>query len=269
MLVAEIDDAVTADQLTVRIERLRRRMPALEGMPVQWDLGRKNHFLSVYRSSAGRRIAVMHCSLPEGRADGTLGMGHDLQESQLLRKLVTTLDTPEGPFGFFYDDAASKVLRQAEKYALLALRKRELICRALFKDCLILSNENHMRLLDDNAMQFGSYASSTPMEHLPLMVGPGRRAYLIHTEHPVETHGRTVFLTPHGTGARASRPGTVEFDAEAGRHFITDDTGRRHFRRLTEIFDDHQDDSTVLAPEYEQFYRVRETLTPQIETKFL
>ncbi|MER7682145.1 hypothetical protein [Streptomyces sp. NPDC096934] len=269
MLVAEVDDGLTADQLTVRIGRLRRRMPALEGIPIQWDLGRKNHFLSVYRSSAGRRIAVMHCSFPECRADGALGMGHDLQQSHLLRESVITLDTPVGPFGFFCDDAASKVLKQAEMYALLALRKRELICRALFKDCFILSNENHMKLLDNNAMQFGSYASSTPMEHLPLMVGPGRRAYLVHTENPVETYGRTVFLTPHGTGARASLPETVEYDAEAGRHFTTDRIGRRHFRQLTEIFDDHQADGTVLAPEYEQFYRVRETLTPQIETKFL
>ncbi|MFG3043482.1 hypothetical protein ACGFZR_00935 [Streptomyces sp. NPDC048241] len=269
MLVAEVDEAVTADQLTLRIERLRTRMPVLEGVPLQWDLGRKNHFLNVYRSSAGRRIAVMHCSLPEAREDGVLGMGHDLRQSHLLRKMVTVLDTPVGPFGFFCDDSASSVLQQAEEYSLLARRKREIICRAVFKDCLILSNENHMRLLDHNAMQFGSYASGTPMRHLPLMVGPGRSAYLVDTKNPVEVFGRTLFLTPHGTGARSSSPDTVEYDAETERHFLTDGTGRRHFRQLAEIFDDHQDDSTVLAPEYERFYRVRETLTPQIETKFL
>lgn len=269
ILVAEIGKLPDEQDLQGRMSRLQEHMPKIDGTLLQWDLGRKNHFLNIYRSDSGRLLVIMHCSLPEARADNPWGFGHGLTESPILQGMTTRVATRVGTGEFFVGDEALRVRDQNALYESLARRKREVLCNALFDDAVVLSNVSHMRMLDLNAIQLGCNAAFHPLRHVPLMVGPGRDAYLVDMADPVTVCGRSVFLAPHGTGARATVPGDVGFDPDSCRHVVRHEGRQQYFDRLEEIFGDYNDDRHALAQVAQSGHHLQETLSPVIETKLM
>jgi hypothetical protein len=136
----------------------------LEGIPVSWDFGKSNHFISALELDvpvAGRRFAVVvHGSGPELRKAGPWGPGLYLEESPALAALATTAATPWGPLHVLTGGDAAGYRRGYETVERLSCERREAIAQALFPGVQPLSNTTHQGAAAANDYQLGCVVGS-------------------------------------------------------------------------------------------------------------
>lgn len=206
MLVASFASEITPGVLLQRLHSARSdRGLQIDGTKIQWDLGRKNHFLNLYRSEAGESLAILHCSAPELKA-----LEHCLP--------VTRVDTPSGPLEIYDGTAAQSYEGLVERRRSFAIAKREFLARMILgEDIAIIYNDSHMTLAGRNCAALGCYFSPAPLSRVPLLVAPGEAAYLVSSANATLLPFGWRYLLPHGTGNAASADvSEINFDQTTG-----------------------------------------------------
>lgn len=147
MLLVGLEEAPDPDTVLYHADRFKAGRPVLDGVPIQWDLGTSNHFVSVLELDQPlegfRTVALIHGSGPEVRNDGPWGMGLYASKSVKLRYASELLETPWGPIRILQGNAAAEYracYQQAESWVH---RRRELIANELFHGNVILTNTTH------------------------------------------------------------------------------------------------------------------------------
>jgi len=147
MLLVGLDEAPEPDVVLDRADRFKGGDPALDGTPIEWDLGTSNHFVSVLELDAPvqgyRTVALLHGSGAEIREDGPWGMGLYAAKSEPLRRAQEILETPWGPIRILRGDAAAEYRDGYTRIESFVHRRRQLIADALFPGNRTLSNTTH------------------------------------------------------------------------------------------------------------------------------
>jgi hypothetical protein len=231
-LVAGAESVPPEEALAERLARVRRRPGAVDGIPLEFDLDRSNHFLSLYTpppdSGLPPHVLVLHGAAPELRGDNLYGWGLYWDRSPALLQAARHFDTPWGPLDVLVGEAVEKYWHTHQHAAAFAAERRLLLARALLGEVQPISNEVHQGLLTPSEMYLGCHATTQTDVLLPFMVDRGAPAYLLRgqpnlTREQLEGLGwidrawelgvlerlERTNLLPHGSGYAVGGPGEV------------------------------------------------------------
>lgn len=163
-LVATVDHRPELRVMLERIDRLRGKQVVIQGLDMEWDLGRDNHFLNVYQvaSSSGLNlisefVVIVHGGEAEVRKPNALGWGLDYRESPPLREHMLVVDTPFGPTRVLTGQAAWDHYAGYLRYQNYSKEKRRVIAEEIFPGCQVISNEHHHGFDGINTALIGAY----------------------------------------------------------------------------------------------------------------
>jgi len=240
MLVAGVRELPPVPVLEQRLERLRREPGALDGVPLEFDLDRSNHFAALYtpppEAPLPPHILVLHGAAPELRADKRFGWGLYWDRSPALLAAARHFDTPWGPLDVLLGEAAETYWQLHQRAAAFAAERRLLFAQALLGEVEVLTNDLHQGLRTPGEMYLGCHPLPPAGTLLPFMVDRGAPAYLVRgrpnlTPQHLHTLGwqdhaealgvrdrlLTANLVPHGAGYAVAGPGEVRLVEMEGR----------------------------------------------------
>jgi hypothetical protein len=258
-LVATIDQLPTLATLLDRIDHLRTQRIAIDGIEMEWDLGRDNHFLNLYQVVSATEdlgaewVVIVHGGEGEVKRPNALGWGLDVEQSAPLRERMHTIATPWGPTRVLTDEVAAEYYAGFLRYKAYSQQKRRVIAEELFPGCRVISNELHHGYQNINTAVIGAYGFDedhatihpiTLRADVPTYLVRGRpniRPDLIPDEVSPTLRQRIAGanLLPHGGGYTfPETTGLVEVLQRAGERYVvfgTPDDGRRVTADLTSI----------------------------------
>lgn len=226
MLAGGLDRLPARDALLKRMEALRSLELNVNGIPVKWDFGKSNHFITLFRTTPLSDRAflpyafVIHGSGSELRGETPWGDGLYWDWSEALRRKADVLETPFGPLRLLTGQAAGDYYDFFQWVDAFSRQRRALIARRLFDDVTLYNNETHQGLVSMNEIALGVYAVREEEEAIfPLTLQAHLPAYLVRgrpnlSDETIERLGlaeraqrlglydrlRSANLLPHGGG---------------------------------------------------------------------
>lgn len=254
MAVAKLKSSIADTDMPTRIQAFLASKPSIDDIPVEWDAGRKNHFLSIYEDAQGESFAILHCSLPELKAESRSGL--------------QSTSAGSNPLEFYCGRYAERFFANAVRIQDLAVRKRRLICERVFPGCEVISNRNHVSFIAPGLAAIGCYVSRGPLKNSPFTVGPTRDAYLLDVHIRTETPVGDFYVQPHGTGNSMRLPGKVQYQDESDSFRIERDSVT-FASSPSQVFDSWPTLETVRQYFDPWLTQATRTLSPRIETKLV
>lgn len=203
MAVARVSRSAGPHQVIDALKRVAQAGLQVRDYEIQWDAGRKNHFLSVYSDKTGKRYAILHCSFPEGK----------LAEDSFFPCENPADVTRRKPL---FEEAARSFRAHATELQTLGIQKRQLLLESIFGEVEIVSNRSHVGFVDGQVVVMGCYAATTPIDNSPLTVAPRKNAFLVSTRSPTDLPCGPLYIQPHGTGNASSLSGTLSYFPNSG-----------------------------------------------------
>ncbi len=163
-LLGGLENRPNPQKLLRRVEEIKEEnKPEIDGITIEWDLGRRNHFLRVDKviSSDSNLLLpnytfIIHCSARELKQDTQVGVGLYHEQSEILQERLETFNTPFGPLNVLTGKFARDFAKQHEFAREFALKRRKLLAERLFGEFTEISNRIHQGLLDMNQMLLGA-----------------------------------------------------------------------------------------------------------------
>jgi hypothetical protein len=213
MLVGGLGLLPDRDTLLRRAQALRSVELSINGVPVEWDFGKSNHFITLFRTTPLIESEflpyafVIHGSGSELRGETAWGHGLYWDQSESLRREAEALETPFGPLRILTDQRAMDYYDFFQWVDAFSRQRRLLITRRLFNGATVYSNETHQGLLNMNEMALGIYAVQGDEEAIfPLTLQAHLPAYLVRSR-PNLSDGTIERL---GWAGRARRLGVYD-----------------------------------------------------------
>ncbi|MGD8244655.1 MAG: hypothetical protein PVI63_05625, partial [Anaerolineae bacterium] len=226
MLVGGLDRLPDRDTVLQRTHTLRSVELSINGIPVKWDFGKSNHFITLFRTTALSEVDllpyafVIHGSGSELRGETVWGDGLYWDESEALRREAEVLETPFGPLHVLIGQEARDYYDFFQWVEGFSKQRRLLLARRLFDDTTVYNNQTHQGLLNMNEIALGIYTAREETEAIfPLTLQAHLPAYLVRScrnfsDHTIERLGwteraqrlkvrgrlETANLVPHGGG---------------------------------------------------------------------
>ncbi len=186
MLVIAMSALPDVDTLIDGIRTLNASNISINGVPLQSDLHKSNHFIdlcalepSVADVELPPYAVVMHSAAPELRGPNPLGDGLYWDDSEPLQKRCSVIDTPWGQFHILIDEDAQDYFRFTQHAADFAKAKRLRIAQELFGEFQVISNTTHQGMTDMNTIYLGCHDScDAGKDLLPIMTRGDLPGYL-------------------------------------------------------------------------------------------
>lgn len=185
MLVGGLDTLPSSDSLLRKLHALKRDIVVIEGVPIVWDFGVSNHFISVV-SVAPMSVHplppyafIMHCSGAELRGQTSLGDGLYWDASEALRGKAEVFETPFGPLRVLLGSDAVTYYAFFQRADAFAKKRRCLAGERLFGEYRLISNDSHQGLLNMNEVVLGAYPIRGADAVFPLTLRADLPAYLV------------------------------------------------------------------------------------------
>ena len=210
MILVKLDELPEKSELLERVTRLHESDITLDGIRLDMDFGKGNHFFEFYRPidisaefddrlEMDRYYAILHCSSQERKHEvyGKVDEGE-------------WVDTPLGKVCVLKDAAAEEYLRLWRDYESFCKMRREyLIKEVLGSELEVISNKTHQGLFGNTEIRLGCYNTldrSDKSDLFPMTVG---------WEHPVfilkgERNLKDSTIEEKGFVERAERYGLIE-----------------------------------------------------------
>jgi hypothetical protein len=186
MLVGGLDDPPTRDTLLQRVLALQTEELSIDGIPLKWDFGQSNHFITLFRVTSldGSLLLpyafVIHGSGGELRGETAWGDGLYWDRSESLQRKAEVLETPFGPLRLLTGQAAKDYYAFFQRVDAFAKKRRLLIASRLFDEMTPYNNEAHQGLVSMNDMVLGIYLVREGGEAIfPLTLQAHLPAYLV------------------------------------------------------------------------------------------
>ena len=243
-----------ADVLS-RLEEVQRNLPHVGGIPLSWDFGKSNHFISVVafdNDVEGHRYgAVIHGSGPELREEGEHGAGLYFDRSETLGRIVETEATPWGDLLVLRGEALKEYWRGYMQAERISCARRRVIAELLFPGIEEISNTTHQGASAPNDLHLGCLVDTgdTPV---PLV---------LRAELPVYVIRGLKNLSPSlveqlGLAERAAQAGLLDRLTEANILPHGGGYGVAGYRRIAEIIEEGSSRIYVMETEGESPARV-------------
>lgn len=225
MLVGGLEKLPSQSRILQRAQIIHNEDHRIDGIPIQWDFGISNHFISVFRvtsldgTSYSPFALIIHGSGSELRKPTKLGDGLYWDLSEELQRKAEVFDTQFGPLRLLIGQAANEYYTFVERANTFSQKRRLLVANLLVDDITLYSNENHQGLVSMNQMGLGIYVVQDTEIILPITLQARSSAYLARVrpnltdevikrlglEEQARRHGRynqlrTANILPHGGG---------------------------------------------------------------------
>lgn len=215
MLVGGLDRLPARDTLLQRVQTLQSEELGVDGIPLKWDFGHSNHFITLFRitpllphtPTLLPYAFVMHGSGSELRGETAWGDGLYWDRSESLRRKAEILETPFGLLRLLTGQAAREYYAFCQRADGFAKKRRLLVARRLFDDFTPYNNETHQGLVSMNDMVLGTYLVREGRETLfPLTLQARLPAYLVRGRPNLSD----AVIERLGLGERARRLGLYD-----------------------------------------------------------
>jgi len=212
MLVGGLNQVPARDILLQRVLALQAEELVIDGMPIKWDFGQSNHFITLFRvtplddSPLLPYAFVVHGSGSELRGETSWGDGLYWDRSEPLRRKAEVLETPFGPLHLVTGQAAREYYAFFQRADDFARRRRLLIATRLFDEVTPYNNDAHQGLVSMNDMMLGAYRVGGAEVVFPLTLQAHLPAYLVRGRPNLSD----VVIERLGWGKRARRLGLYE-----------------------------------------------------------
>jgi hypothetical protein len=186
MLAGGLSEPPTRDGLLQRALALQAEELYIDNVPIKWDFGESNHFISVYRvvpldnRALSPYAFVIHGAGSELRGETKWGDGLYWNRSEALKRKAEVLETPFGPLRLLTGRAARDYYAFFRWVDAFSKKRRLLIANWLFGDIHVYNNQNHQGLVSMNEMVLGAYRMPDGDDGLlPLTLQAQLPAYLV------------------------------------------------------------------------------------------
>jgi hypothetical protein len=188
MLVGGLDRLPDRDTVLQRVHALRSVGLNINGVPLKWDFGDSNHFITLFRTVplSEREFLpyafVIHGSGSELRGETSWGDGLYWDQSEALRRKADVVETPIGSLRVLTGQKARDYYDFFQWVDDFSKQRRLLIARRLFGDTTFYNNETHQGLINMNEIALGVYAVPGEGEAVfPLTLQAHLPAYLVRS----------------------------------------------------------------------------------------
>ena len=250
MLVGGLEEIPKPNELIERVNDLAKKEAYIDDIHVQWDIGKSNHFIDVYRVIKIADIDIpdyafiVHSGAPEVKGENARGFGLYYENSPILRDMSEVIDTPFGNIKVITDNNATEYLNFFKFCDSFSKKKRELVAAELFGTYKKVSNILHQGLINYNEILLGTNNTESSGDTLfPIALRADLPAYLFRglenlTEEMIEILGfskraerlgvlsrlQNANLLPHGGGYAFKDMLSVKKVLEFGetRYFVVD-----------------------------------------------
>lgn len=184
MLAGGLNQVPARDDLLQRAQALQAEKLHIDGLPLKWDFGISNHFLTVFRvtSQDGNSLLpyalIVHGSGDELRGENEWGTGLYWNRSEALQRQAEILETPFGLLRLLTGQAARDYYAFYQRADAFAKKRRLLTAHWLFGDITLYSNETHQGLVSMNDMLLGTYVLPDAKTLFPIALQAHLPAYL-------------------------------------------------------------------------------------------
>lgn len=175
-----IENLPSKQSILEKIRKLQSRRLVLNGMDINWDFGRKNHFIAVFESIKSNKFAfIIHSSAPEFKKDNCKGIGLYPTESKILKEKIKNLNTPYGNLRYVDGNDADAFYQQYCLSEQFSKDRRAYVASEVFGDFELISNVTHLGLTDMNTCLLGCYEFENEKEVYPFLTTPSSSSYLV------------------------------------------------------------------------------------------
>jgi hypothetical protein len=190
MLVGGLDRLPTRGALLKRLQALRTEELLVDGVPVEWDFGKSNHFITLFRMKKLIEddlhllpyAFVIHGSGSELRGETAWGKGLYWDRSPALQREADVLETPFGVLRILTDQAARDYYDFFQRVDAFSKKRRLLIAQRLFDGATLYGNETHQGLVSMNEIALGVYAVPGEEAIFPLTLRAHLPGYLVRSQ---------------------------------------------------------------------------------------
>ncbi|MFB0535674.1 MAG: hypothetical protein ACETWR_11920, partial [Anaerolineae bacterium] len=163
MLVGGLDHLPDYDLLIERLDRFKDDETRLDGVKINWDFDRSNHFIDVFQVRALADVPlpeyafVIHCAGSELRGETLLGEGLYWDASPGLLARAELIATPFGDLRVLTGSEAVEYYRFYQLVEDFTLRRRALAAERLFGEYQLIANQTHQGLTSMNDAMLGTH----------------------------------------------------------------------------------------------------------------
>lgn len=185
MLVCGLEQVPAQKTLLQRIQALKKKELRIDTIPVHWDFGISNHFITLFNVTPLNEspflpyALIIHGSGSELRGPNEWGDGLYWDLSEELQRKAEILQTKFGPLRLLTGKAAREYYSYHQRASAFSQKRRLMIAQRLLDDIHLYSNENHQGLASMNEMGLGIYLLRDPGAVLPITLQPRLPAYLV------------------------------------------------------------------------------------------
>lgn len=267
MLVGGIRDVPDPKEIIGSIHALKAKERTIDGIKIDWDFDRGNHFIDVYRIvrvadgiSLPEYAFILHCSAPELKGDNPKGPGLYLHKSQSLMTMVKRVETLFGPCNVVVDTDASSYLKFYKYADRFAKKRRSLAAREIFGKYDEILNLTHQGLVNYNEICLGTHDVENKASRgiFPLALRSDLPAYLLRgnpsfDDETLETLGflgraerlgvtdrlRKANILPHGGGYTFPDMSNVEdvVETPTKRYFVVEMSHGMGHKIISDVVD--------------------------------
>lgn len=162
-LVGGLHAPVKRNHLIDHIKNARANPVKIRGICAQWDYGKGNHFINIYRTTKSQHtqlppfVFILHGSAREIKGPSYLGDGLDYQASGPLRQKMKLIDTPLGACRVLTDMDAETFIEEYQNAERFALEKHTAYAKKIFGEFDLISNKIHHGYVNSNKVVLGCY----------------------------------------------------------------------------------------------------------------
>lgn len=185
MIVGGLDHPIDMSELLTRVNTLINEPVEIDGVQIQWDFGKGNHYIDLFEVEAHEEINLppyvffMHMAGGELRGETQHGSGLYWEKSPTLQNRMEVCDTPFGPIRFLTGRDAYEYYEYYCFVDSFAKKRRIFAADRLFDDYFLINNDTHQGLNHLNEIVLGCYQFTDTEQLYPIGLRPDTYAYLV------------------------------------------------------------------------------------------
>ncbi|MGQ9723415.1 MAG: hypothetical protein ACUVXA_19085 [Candidatus Jordarchaeum sp.] len=184
MLVGGLNKLPRYEDLIPRIHDVLNKNIEIDGIPIEWDFGKGNHFIDLFRvrrldgSNLPPYAFLIHSGNQELKGDNPKGSGLYYHKSKQLRETAKTISTPFGDLHVLLDKEVESYWKFYLYAELFSKRRRLVAAKEIFDDFVEIANVTHQGLLNKNEVLLGiNYSLEESL--LPIGTKAGLPSFLV------------------------------------------------------------------------------------------
>lgn len=184
MLLGGLEDEPDLVSLIKRLRTLHEEDAYIDGLKVNWDLGKSNHFVDVFKVKATANddfpdyAFVIHAGAPEVKGDNEKGPGLYYRKSKYWQEKYVEMKTPFDTIYYLEGDDALEYYEYFRFARNFSIKRREYAAEHLFDNYMNISSTMHQTLPNLNEILLGTHDVSGT-EFFPVTLRADRPAFIM------------------------------------------------------------------------------------------